>query len=95
MKSAVFTDFTAFTYLAMSKDQSFAKSFEELEKITQSFERGTFDLDEGLKQFERGLELAGILKKKLADVENKVEVIKKKFGKVSDDAEKDGGTLPL
>lgn len=61
------------------KDTSFAKAFEELEKITQTFERGGFDLDEGLKQFERGLELAATLKKKLSDVENKVEVIKKKF----------------
>ncbi len=83
------------------KDTSFAKTFEELEKITQSFEKGAFDLDEGLKQFERGLELAGILKKKLADVENKVEVIKKKFGKVADtaedanNAEEESGTLPF
>lgn len=81
------------------KDQSFAKSFEELEKITQSFEKGSFDLDEGLKQFERGLELAATLKKKLSDIENKVEVIKKKF---SGDAEKSApkdqhndGSLPF
>lgn len=66
------------------KDTSFAKTFEELEKITQSFEKGSFDLDEGLKQFERGLELAAALKKKLSDIENKVEVIKKKFAKEFD-----------
>ena len=83
----------------MSKDQSFAKTFEELEKITQSFEKGSFDLDEGLKQFERGLELAAALKKKLSDIENKVEVIKKKFAKElekgqPDDQDNDG-SLPF
>ena len=67
----------------MSKDASFAKAFEELEAITKGFEKGSFDLDEGLKQFERGLGLAATLKKKLSDVENKVEVIKKKFGSMT------------
>lgn len=81
------------------KDQSFAKAFEELEKITQAFEKGSFDLDDGLKQFERGLELAATLKKKLSDIENKVEVIKKKFAKeleksAPDDTESDG-SLPF
>ena len=37
------------------------------------------DLDEGLKKFERGLELATFCKDKLTEVENKVEEIKKKF----------------
>lgn len=79
------------------KDQSFAKAFEELEKITQSFEKGSFDLDDGLKQFERGLELAATLKKKLSDIENKVEVIKKKFAKelVKDTKEEDDATAPF
>ncbi|MFA4845423.1 MAG: exodeoxyribonuclease VII small subunit [Patescibacteria group bacterium] len=70
---------------------NFAKAFEELEKITQWFDsqdqpaRMTgirsdgLDLDLGLKQFERGLELASELKKKLSEVENKVEEIKQKF----------------
>lgn len=58
----------------------FAKSFEELEKITQWFDSEEhLDLDKGLKQFERGLELASLLKQKLSEVENKVIEIKKKF----------------
>lgn len=58
----------------------FAKSFEELEKITQWFDSEEhLDLDKGLKQFERGLELASLLKEKLSEVENKVTEIKKKF----------------
>ncbi len=58
---------------------NFEKAFLELEQITDAFEREELDLDEGLKKFERGLELASALKNKLKEVENKVEVIKKKF----------------
>ena len=58
----------------------FATAFEELEQITQWFDsEDQFDLDQGLKKFERGLELADELKKKLTEVENKVEEIKAKF----------------
>ena len=58
----------------------FAKSFDELEKITEWFDSEEhLDLDKGLKQFERGLELASALKEKLSEVENKVMEIKKKF----------------
>jgi len=65
----------------MTKKQiDFAKSFEELEKITEWFDSEEhLDLDKGLKQFERGLELASLLKEKLSEVENKVTEIKKKF----------------
>ena len=58
------------------------KAFEELESITAWFERGEVDLDEGLKKFERGLELAAACKEKLMEIENKVSEIKKKFDDV-------------
>ncbi|MBU0614233.1 exodeoxyribonuclease VII small subunit [Patescibacteria group bacterium] len=61
------------------KDMSFAESFSELEELTQWFETEEVDLDEGLKKFERGLELASVCKKKLSEVENKVTTLKKKF----------------
>ncbi len=61
------------------KSSSFGEAFQELEEITAWFERGDVDLDEGLKKFERGLELAGICKGKLSEVENKVIELKKKF----------------
>lgn len=58
----------------------FAKSFTELEQITKWFDSEEhLDLDKGLKQFERGLELASLLKAKLSEVENKVIEIKKRF----------------
>jgi exodeoxyribonuclease VII small subunit len=65
---------------AKKKTPNFTEAFKELEQITEWFDsEENLDLDKGLKQFERGLELAGALKKKLSEVENKVEEIKKKF----------------
>lgn len=63
----------------MSKKPTFAEAFSELEAITEWFETQDVDLDEGLKKFERGLELAKQLKQKLAEVENTVVTLKKKF----------------
>ena len=65
--------------MATKQKLSFAKSFEELEEITAWFERGETDLDEGLKKFERGLELAAACKEKLGAVENRIEELKVKF----------------
>jgi exodeoxyribonuclease VII small subunit len=62
------------------KFTNFAEGFQELEEITKWFDsQEQLDLDAGLKKFERGLELASALKKKLTEVENKVEEIKDKF----------------
>lgn len=61
------------------KKQTFASAFAELEEITEWFEKGDVDLDEGLKKFERGLVLAKLCKDQLAEVENKVVELKKKF----------------
>ena len=69
------------------KETSFAEAFQELETITAWFESAEVDLDEGLKKFERGLELANVCKKKLSDVENKVVELKKKFNALSPEEE--------
>ncbi len=68
------------------KTSSFAEAFRELEEITSWFETTEIDLDEGLKKFERGLELASVCKKKLAEVENKVVELKKKFATYETDS---------
>lgn len=62
-----------------TKKPTFAEAFAELEAITEWFETQNVDLDEGVKKFERGLELAKMLKEKLSDVENTVVTLKKKF----------------
>ncbi len=61
---------------------NFEKAVEELEAITQWFEGTEVDLDEGLKKFERALELASACKEKMDEFENKVKEIKSKFANV-------------
>jgi exodeoxyribonuclease VII small subunit len=61
---------------------NFQKAIEELESITEWFEKGEVDLEEGLKKFERALELASACKEKMDEFENKVKEIKAKFSDV-------------
>lgn len=61
---------------------NFEKAVEELEAITEWFEGSEVDLDEGLKKFERALELASACKEKMDEFENKVKEIKSKFANV-------------
>lgn len=65
--------------MAMKKKPSFAEAFKELEELTEWFEKEDVDLDESMKKFERGLELASVCREKLSDVENKVKKLKKGF----------------
>ena len=55
-----------------------AKSFKELEAITEWFEKGEADLDEGLKKYERAMELASVMREQLEFAENKIIEIQKK-----------------
>lgn len=63
----------------MSSKEDFGSKLKELELITEWFESDDVDLNDALKKFERGMELADGLKKELQQIENRVEVIKKKF----------------
>lgn len=58
---------------------SFEDSFKQLESLVQEFEQGDLDLEKGLEKFKTALQLAKTCKERLAEVENKVEVIKKDF----------------
>jgi len=58
---------------------SFTKGYEELERIVADFESRELDLEKDLPQFERGLELASKLQKRLKEIENRVIEIDKKF----------------
>ena len=50
----------------------FKTAFQELEELVGEFETKEVDLDEGLKKFERGLELAKFCKDHIEKVENRV-----------------------
>lgn len=66
--------------MAKGKSFQFANAFERLTGIVESLEAGKIDLDEALKQYEEGLKIVQECKKQLAQVENKVKVIREKYG---------------
>lgn len=61
------------------KEPKLSEAFAELEKITNEFENGEVDLEEGIPKFKKGLELAKYLKRKLTDIENEIKKIKIEF----------------
>lgn len=54
------------------------KAFKELETITEWFEGENADLEEGLKKYERAMEISESLRKQLETAENKITEIQKK-----------------
>ena len=65
----------------------FGQAYHELEEIVAWFEREEVDLEEGIKKFERGLDLAQRCKHRLMDVENRVTAIKSKFDGLAESEE--------
>lgn len=66
--------------MTKAPQKNFGEQFEELEKIARKFEdQEQLDLDQSVKDFEKGLALAQELKERLADVEMKVKKIQEKF----------------
>lgn len=65
---------------------TFAKNYEELEKLTQEFEQGELDLEESVPKLRRGLELARELKNQLSVMENEIKTMKKEYGDIEDEA---------
>ncbi len=62
----------------MSDNLKFKEAMEKLEKIVDELEKGDLDLDEAINKFEEGIKLSKLLKKKLDEAEQKIEIIKKK-----------------
>jgi len=58
---------------------NFTKAYQEIEVINEWFQREDIDLDEALKNYERGMELVKKCKERLKEAENKFEEIKKKY----------------
>ncbi len=56
----------------------FAKSFKELEELAKWFEQGEPDVDQGIKKFERAMDLAKVLKARLSSAENTIREIRLK-----------------
>ena len=84
-----------------TKDMPFEKALEELEKLVDDMEQGELPLDDMIKAFERGTMLSKLCRKKLSNLEKKIEVLVKDNGENSewkefDDSSerKDAATTP-
>ncbi len=73
----------------MTKEEfNFKQALEELKKINDEFDSEDIDLDQALKKFKYGLELAKQCKDRLREIENEVVKIKERFSDASAEAER-------
>jgi exodeoxyribonuclease VII small subunit len=59
---------------------NFEKALKELEEIAVRLEEGDLSLDESIRQFEKGMQLAKFCREKLDEVERKIEILQKGEG---------------
>ena len=62
------------------KSPNFEEAFKELEAIAEKLEKGDMPLDESMKAFEKGMELAQYCSQKLNEAEAKLRKLVKKEG---------------
>jgi len=63
--------------MSTDKKFNFAKSYQDLQKIVEWFEKEDVDLEEGIKKFEDGSKIVKELKDYLDKMENKIKELKK------------------
>lgn len=68
----------------MSNSNKISEKLTELEELLTWFEQDDLDIEEALAKYEKGQELAGDIKKRLASVENKITVLEKRFDQASE-----------
>ena len=61
-----------------AKSQDFEQALGELEAVVERLEHGELPLEEALRQFERGVELARTCPESLKQAEQKVEILLRK-----------------
>jgi len=64
---------------------SLEKAFQRMEAILQTLESGELDLEESIKLYEEGMQLANQCQKQLQDLEERVKVINE--GKINSSEE--------
>jgi len=62
--------------MVVDKKFNFAKSYADLQKIVEWFEKEDVDLEEGIKKFEQGAVLVKDLKEYLEKMDNKIKELK-------------------
>jgi exodeoxyribonuclease VII small subunit len=62
------------------RPKDFESAIERLEEITDKLEGGEVSLEESIKLYTEGLEIAVVCDKKLAEAEKKIKIIQEKSG---------------
>ena len=63
----------------MSQKKPLKTQLAELEELVAWFEQEDLDIEEAIKKFEKGSELAESIRTELSQLENKITVLKKNF----------------
>ncbi len=62
--------------------KTFESALTKLEKITEELEDGELSLENSLKKFDEGIQLAGFCSEQLSEAKAKVELLLEKDGKI-------------
>ncbi|BAK44464.1 exodeoxyribonuclease VII small subunit [Eggerthella sp. YY7918] len=71
------------------EDLTFREAMAELDKIVGMLESNTLELEDSLKNYERGVALLGALQGRLTDAQQKVDVLMGELVADTDDAVRD------
>lgn len=69
----------------MSKEKSFEEDLNELEKIAQNLESGNLNLDQAIKEFEKGIKLSKKCTEKLEKAEKKINMLVEEDGSIREE----------
>jgi len=61
----------------MDKELNFEETMKELEDVVKKLENGDLNLDDSIKEFEKGMELSKSASKYLEDAEKKITILVK------------------
>ena len=69
----------------MDKELNFEETMKELEEVVQKLENGELNLDDSIREFEKGMELSKKASKYLEDAEKKITIlVKDKTGEIEE-----------
>ena len=71
------------------EEMTFRQAMAELDSIVQKLESNTMELEDSLKAYERGVALIADLQKRLAEAEQKVDMLMGELSGEKDDAVRD------
>ena len=69
----------------MEEKLNFEETMQQLEKVVQKLENGELNLDESVKEFEKGMELSKSASKYLEDAEKRITILINKDNEIKEE----------